>query len=62
MDQGRGGWEGVEVYDLANYLHNNWPRIKTKIESGTYRPQPALGVEIPKSNRGVRLQFNNVQR
>lgn len=54
-NRGSSGVDGVEVYDLANYLHNNWLRIKTQIEAGTYRPQPVLGVEIPKPNGGIRL-------
>jgi RNA-directed DNA polymerase len=54
-NRGGSGVDGVEVYDLANYLHNNWLRIKAQIEAGTYCPQPVLGVEIPKPNGGTRL-------
>lgn len=54
-NRGSSGVDGVEVYDLANYLHDNWLRIKARIETGTYHPQAVLGVEIPKPNGGTRL-------
>lgn len=32
----------------------NWPQVKTKLDSGTYRPQPVRRVTIPKPSGGVR--------
>lgn len=54
-NRGSSGVDGMEVTDLADYLHQNWLRIKTEIEAGAYRPQAVLGVEIPKPNGGTRL-------
>lgn len=54
-NRGSSGVDGVEVYDLADYLQQNWLRIQVQIEAGSYCPQPVLGVEIPKPNGGTRL-------
>ena len=54
-NRGSSGVDGVEVYDLANYLHQNWLRIEKQIRGGIYQPQPVLGISIPKPNGGKRL-------
>ena len=53
-NKGAGGVDGVTVYELRNYLDENWPNIKKAILSRTYRPQPVQRVEIPKPNGGKR--------
>ena len=54
-NRGSSGVDGVEVTDLADYLHNNWLSIKAQIETGVYCPKAVLGVEIPKPSGGTRL-------
>lgn len=53
-NKGAGGVDGVTVYELRDYLKENWPNIKEAILSRTYRPQPVQRVEIPKPNGGTR--------
>lgn len=53
-NKGAGGVDGVTVYELRDYLDENWPNIKEAILSRTYRPQPVQRVEIPKPNGGKR--------
>lgn len=53
-NKGVGGVDGVTVYELRDYLSENWPKIKEAILSRTYRPQPVQRVEIPKPNGGKR--------
>ena len=52
---GAAGKDGVEVSDLRNHLESVWPRLRTEIETGQYRPTAVRGVEIPKANGGKRL-------
>ena len=40
-----------------DYIKENWPSIKEKIQRRKYKPQPVLRVEIPKPNGGVRKLF-----
>jgi group II intron reverse transcriptase/maturase len=55
QNKGSGGIDGMKVTDLSAYLSQNWTRIKEEILTGKYYPKQVLGVEIPKSNGGVRL-------
>ena len=54
-NKGAAGIDGRSVNDLAPYLKQHWPCIKHQVESGSYQPDPILGVEIPKSNGKKRL-------
>lgn len=54
-NKGSAGVDGETVENLRSYLWDNWANIKTKILTGTYRPQPVKRVEIPKPNGGKRL-------
>jgi RNA-directed DNA polymerase len=53
-NRGSGGVDGVQVEDLAVYLQLHWGSILQSLRAGTYVPQAVLGVEIPKSNGGIR--------
>ena len=53
-NRGSGGVDGVQVEDLAAFLQLHWGSILQSLRAGTYVPQAVLGVEIPKSNGGIR--------
>ena len=53
-NKGAGGVDGVTTKELEEYMRANWQGIKEQIRARTYKPQPVLRVEIPKSNGGVR--------
>ncbi len=52
---GAAGVDGMQTGELKLYLQTNWPEIKSRIESGTYKPSPVRSVSIPKPNGGERL-------
>ena len=51
-NKGAPGVDGMTVDELAPYLRDHWPAIRTQLLGGTYRPQPVLRVEIPKAGGG----------
>lgn len=51
---GKPGTDKMSVLELPAYFKEHWPRIKEELLNGTYRPQPVLGVQIPKPNGGTR--------
>lgn len=53
-NKGASGIDGVTVYELDEYMHDNWNSIKEAIRERRYRPQPVRRVEIPKPNGGKR--------
>ena len=53
-NKGAAGIDGMTVDDLAPYLKEHWPRIRTQLLDSSYRPQPVRRVEIPKAAGGVR--------
>jgi RNA-directed DNA polymerase len=53
-NKGAPGVDGMTVDDLAAYLKDHWPAIKSQLLDGTYRPQPVRRVEIPKASGGTR--------
>ena len=53
-NKGASGVDGVTVQELAEYMQENWARIKGEIRERKYKPQPVLRVEIPKESGGVR--------
>lgn len=53
-NKGAGGVDGISVDEVADYLKENWPSIKERIQKRKYKPQPTLRVEIPKESGGVR--------
>ena len=52
---GAPGVDGMRTDELKLYLQTNWSDIKSRIESGTYKPSPVRAVSIPKPNGGERL-------
>jgi RNA-directed DNA polymerase len=51
-NKGAPGVDGMTVDELAPYLRDHWPAIRTQLLDGTYRSQPVLRVEIPKVGGG----------
>ena len=54
-NQGVAGVDGISINDLAANLRQRWDSIKHQVETGSYQPDPILGVEIPKPNGKKRL-------
>jgi group II intron reverse transcriptase/maturase len=52
---GAAGVDRVETGELASYLREHWPRVRSEILEGRYRPSVVRGVEIPKASGGKRL-------
>src|SRR5215217_1135813 len=53
-NKGAPGVDVMSVDDLAAHLKDHWPAIRDQLLHGTYRPQPARRVEIPKATGGTR--------
>lgn len=53
-NKGAPGVDGMSVGEAVGYLREHWPDIRSRLLSGTYRPQPVKRVEIPKPDGGVR--------
>jgi RNA-directed DNA polymerase len=51
---GAPGVDGMRVKQLKTYFERHRDRITRELLTGTYRPQPARRVEIPKPDGGVR--------
>ena len=50
-NKGAAGVDEMNVVELAPYLREHWPKIKEELLSGTYKPQPVRGVDIPKPGK-----------
>ena len=53
-NRGAAGVDGMHVEKLPEHFARNRKQIKVELESGSYRPMPVRGVEIPKPNGGKR--------
>lgn len=53
-NKGASGVDGITVDEVHQYLKENWPSIKERIQKRKYKPQPVLRAEIPKPDGGVR--------
>src|SRR6201992_1826621 len=53
-NKGSPGVDGMTIAGAKVYLREHWPNIRSQLLSGTYQPQPARRVEIPKPGGGVR--------
>jgi len=53
-NKGSPGIDGMTVEELPGHLREHWPAIREQLLSGTCKPQPVRGVEIPKPDGGVR--------
>ena len=54
-NKGSHGVNGMTVYELREFLKDNWVLIKESILNNEYKPMPVRIVEIPKPNCGTRL-------
>jgi RNA-directed DNA polymerase len=54
-NKGAPGIDGRTTEDLKTLSREHWSLIRSKLLSGTYRPDPVKRVEIPKPNGGTRL-------
>jgi RNA-directed DNA polymerase len=45
---GTAGMDGMTVRDFPAFARKHWPRIRTALMEGTYRPAPVRRVFIPK--------------
>ncbi len=53
-NKGAAGVDGLAIEQSAERIRREWEKIKAQLLAGTYRPQPARRVEIPKANGGTR--------
>jgi len=53
-NKGSPGIDGMTVWQLPGYLKEHWPKVRDRLLSGTYKPQPVKRVEIAKPGGGVR--------
>jgi len=53
-NKGSPGIDGMTVDELPDHLRENWPRLREKLLTGTFRPSPVKRQQIPKSGGGVR--------
>ena len=54
-NKGSHGVDGMTVYELRQFLKDNWLSIKESILNNEYKPMPVRRVDIPKPNGGTRL-------
>ena len=54
-NKGAPGVDGIRIEAFPTWARPQWKLIRAQLLDGTYRPQPALRVEIPKESGGVRL-------
>jgi RNA-directed DNA polymerase len=55
-NKGAAGVDSMTVDELMPMLRERWEAIREALLNGTYKPQPVLGVEIPKAGgKGVRV-------
>ena len=55
QNKGSAGVDGMGIAALTTYVKQHRDEIAMALYKGTYKVQPILGVEIPKSNGKVRL-------
>lgn len=53
-NKGAAGIDGLDIGQTAERLRVEWPAIRERLLSGTYRPQPVRRVTIPKPDGGER--------
>ena len=55
QNAGAPGIDGMSTKELRPWLKDHWPRIRSELDAGTYRPQPVRRVMIPKPSGGLRM-------
>ena len=53
-NKGSAGVDGLSIEQTVDHLKDHWPRIRSELLSGMYRPQAVRRVEIPKPSGGKR--------
>ena len=53
-NKGAPGADGMTVDQLADYVKQYWPILKTRLLAGEYHPQSVRAVDIPKPKGGTR--------
>lgn len=53
-NKGCAGIDKMTVDELLAYLKSKGEEIKSQLLSGTYKPQPVMGIDLPKSGGGTR--------
>jgi RNA-directed DNA polymerase len=53
-NKGSAGVDELSIEQTGEYLKTHWPRIRSELLDGTYRPQAVRRVEIPKPTGGTR--------
>jgi RNA-directed DNA polymerase len=53
-NKGAPGADGMTVAELAGYVKQYWPILKTRLLAGEYQPQGVRAVDIPKPKGGTR--------
>jgi RNA-directed DNA polymerase len=54
-NKGAPGIDRMTTKELSEHLERHWPKIRTKLMTGTYVPSPVKRVEIPKPSGGKRM-------
>ena len=52
---GAAGIDGMSTKELRPWLKDHWPRVRSMLDAGTYRPSPVRRVMIPKPSGGLRM-------
>jgi RNA-directed DNA polymerase len=52
---GAAGIDGMSTKELRPWLKDHWPRVRSMLDAGTYRPSPVRRVMIPKPSGGQRM-------
>ena len=55
QNAGAPGIDGMSTKELRPWLHSHWPEVRSRLDAGTYRPQPVRRVMIPKPSGGLRM-------
>ena len=53
-NRGAAGVDGLTIDQTAEWLRDEWPRIREALLEGRYAPQPVRRVDIPKPGGGIR--------
>lgn len=53
-NKGAAGADKMSVRDLKRWFPGHWRELQEQLTAGHYRPQPVLGVQIPKPGGGMR--------
>ena len=55
QNAGAAGIDGMGTEELRPWLRDHWPEVRSRLDAGTYRPQPVRRVMIPKPSGGERM-------